>query len=250
MGRVFIKLAYKGTNFFGWQIQPNHRSIQSEIETALTKINHQKEIKIVGCGRTDTGVHASEYFAHADLNLPIPLKDLKFKLNNMLDCDIVINDIIEVNDDAHARFDAIKRTYHYFIHENKDPFVNDISWQRSGELDIKRMNEACLLLLKHEDFECFSKVKTETHTFLCNITNAAWIKSNKGYIFTITSNRFLRNMVRAIVGTMIDLGEGKISIDDFQEILNSKNRSEAGKSVPARGLFLAKIDYDYLKEAN
>lgn len=247
MGRVFIKLAYKGTNFFGWQVQPNHRSIQGEIENALTKINHNQEMKIVGCGRTDTGVHASEYFAHCDFNFSLSHEDIKFKLNNMLDADIVIQDIIDVEDEQHARFDATKRTYHYFIHQQKDPFVNEISWLRSGNLNLKEMNKACALLLNHEDFECFSKVKTETNTFLCDITNAGWVKSDKGYIFTITANRFLRNMVRAIVGTMIDIGEGKLSIDDLQHILDSKNRSEAGTSVPARGLFLAKIEYDFIK---
>lgn len=246
MGRVFIKLAYKGTNFFGWQIQPDQPSIQQEIEQALTKINREEPVKIVGCGRTDTGVHASEYYAHTDLSLALSNEDVKFKLNNMLDKDIVILDVISTEANAHARFDAKKRTYHYFIHQTKDPFINEISWQRSGNLDIKKMNEGCALLLKHDDFECFSKVQTETNTFLCNITNAAWVKSDKGFIFTITANRFLRNMVRAIVGTMIELGEGKLSIEDFQNILTSKDRSEAGTSVPARGLFLAKVEYDFI----
>jgi tRNA pseudouridine38-40 synthase len=243
MTRAFIKLAYKGTNFFGWQIQPNQVSVQAEIESALSKINGDKPIKIIGCGRTDSGVHASEYFAHADLPEEMALDLVQFKLNNMLSSDIVILNISKKTKDAHARFDAKKRTYHYFIHNQKDPFIQDISWYRKGELDLKAMNLACAELIKNEDFECFSKVKTEVNNFKCHITSAAWISSDKGYIFTITSNRFLRNMVRAIVGTMIDIGEGKLSIEDFKRILTSQNRSEAGQSVPAQGLFLAKIDY-------
>lgn len=243
MTRVFIKLAYKGTNFFGWQIQPNQVSVQAEIESALSRINGDKPIKIVGCGRTDSGVHASEYFAHADLPIDIELDLLKFKLNNMLSADIVIHEISPMDKEAHARFDAKKRTYHYFIHNVKDPFIQEISWYRKGDLDVKAMNLACAELLKNENFECFSKVKTEVNNFKCNITNAAWISSDKGYIFTITSNRFLRNMVRAIVGTMVEIGEGKLSLEDFKTILRSQNRSEAGQSVPAQGLFLAKIDY-------
>lgn len=246
MGRIFIKLAYKGTNFFGWQIQPNEPTIQAEIERVLTQLNGNNEIKITGCGRTDTGVHASDYYAHTNIPFEISNEKLKFKLNSMLSKDIVIHDIIKVPDESHARFDAEKRTYHYFIHLAKDPFIQEISWERHGELDLSLMNEACKALLMHEDFECFSKVKTEVNNFNCNVTNAAWVKSDKGYIFTITANRFLRNMVRAIVGTMVEIGEGKISKDDFQKILDSNNRSEAGQSVPARGLFLAKIEYPYL----
>ena len=249
MKRYFLKLAYKGTNFFGWQIQPNQPSIQETIEKVLTNLNSGEAIKITGCGRTDTGVHASEYYAHADIPFEMEPSKLKYKLNSMLPLDIVISDIIPVNQDAHARFDAVKRTYHYFIHNIKDPFIDDVSWFRNRELDLEKMNEACKLLLIHEDFECFSKVKTDVTNFKCNITNAAWVKSQKGYIFTITANRFLRNMVRAIVGTMIEIGEGKMEIEDFKKVWASKDRSQAGQSVPAHGLFLAKIEYPYLAEA-
>ena len=248
MGRIFIQLAYKGTNFFGWQIQPDEPTIQEELETALTKLNRQVEVKVVGCGRTDTGVHASQYFAHADLAFEMDLDQLKYKLNSMISKDIVIHDIELVSPETHARFDAEKRTYHYFIHQIKDPFVNETSWQRSGKLDLTEMNKACLLLLKHKDFECFSKVKTEVNNFNCDIFNATWVTSDKGYVFSITANRFLRNMVRAIVGTMIEIGEGKMTLDEFQAVLNSNNRSEAGQSVPARGLFLAKIEYPWMKD--
>ena len=248
MGRIFIQLAYKGTNFFGWQIQPDEPTVQEELETVLTKLNRQIEIKVVGCGRTDTGVHASQYYAHADIPFEIDLDLLKYKMNSMLSKDVVIHGIQEVSEDAHARFDADKRTYHYFIHQDKDPFINEISWQRKGELNFTEMNKACLLLTKHKDFECFSKVKTEVNNFNCDVFNALWIKSDKGYVFSITANRFLRNMVRAIVGTMIEIGEGKITIEQFEAILNSNSRSEAGQSVPARGLFLAKIEYPWMQD--
>ena len=243
MSKVFLKLSYKGTKFFGWQIQPNQPSVQEAIEKALTKINSGKEVKIVGCGRTDTGVHASEYYAHVELPFEMEIGQLKHKLNTMLSSDIVIQDIIAVRDEAHSRFDATQRTYHYFIHKEKDPFVDEISWFRKQDLDLASMNKACLMLMGHSNFECFSKVKTEVNNFNCDISKAVWIKSDKGYIFSISANRFLRNMVRAIVGTMIQLGEGQISIEQFQDILDSNNRSEAGQSVPAKGLFLAKIDY-------
>lgn len=245
--RVFLKLSYKGTNFFGWQIQPEQYSVQEAIELELSRLNGEKEVKIVGCGRTDTGVHASEFFAHVDLPFEIDPKQLIFKLNNMLPSDIAIHEVIPVSDEAHARFDATSRTYHYFIHRQKDVFIHETSWYRPQELDMDSMNRACLLLQNHKDFECFSKVKTDVTNFECNITHAAWIRSDRGYIFTITANRFLRNMVRAIVGTLIGVGEGKLSLEEFQAILDSKNRSEAGQSVPAKGLFLASIRYPYIE---
>jgi tRNA pseudouridine38-40 synthase len=245
--RVFLRLSYKGTNFFGWQIQPEQISVQEAIEAELTKLNSGKEIKIVGCGRTDTGVHASEYFAHVDIPFEIDAKQLIFKLNNMLTYDVAVHEVIPVKKDAHARFDATSRTYHYFIHKTKDPFINDTSWFRPQDLDIDSMNRACLLMQSHTDFECFSKVKTDVTNFECDISHAAWVRSERGYIFKITANRFLRNMVRAIVGTLIGVGEGKLSLEEFQAILDSKNRSEAGQSVPAKGLFLAGIRYPYIE---
>ena len=245
--RVFLKLSYKGTNFFGWQIQPEQISVQEAIESELTRLNRGKVVKVTGCGRTDTGVHASEFFAHLDLPFEIEPEQLCFKLNNMLSKDIAIHEVIPVHADAHARFDASSRTYHYFIHREKDPFIYETSWYRPSELDLDSMNRACLLMLNHTDFECFSKVHTDVTNFECKITHAAWIRSDKGYIFTITANRFLRNMVRAIVGTLLGIGEGKLSLEEFQAILDSKNRSEAGQSVPARGLFLAGVRYPYIE---
>lgn len=246
MKRVFLKLSYKGTNFFGWQIQTDQTSVQEKIESALSKLNGNQAVSVTGCGRTDTGVHASQFFAHTDLPFEIENEQLMFKLNSMVGPDIAFQDVIDVSEEAHARFDATARTYHYFIHQEKDPFIEEISWYRKGELDINKMNEACLVMMNHTDFECFSKVKTEVNNFNCSISQALWIQSEKGYIFSITANRFLRNMVRAIVGTMIEIGEGKMDIEQFKKVLSSKNRSEAGQSVPAKGLFLAKVEYPYI----
>lgn len=245
--RFFLHLRYKGTNYFGWQSQPNQRSIQEEIESALTKIHSNNEVKITGCGRTDTGVHATNYYAHFDSNTIADPEECKSKLNAMLDDDIAILDLIKVSADAHARFDATARTYHYFIHRQKDPFLEDRSWLYRAELNLELMNKACLMLQNHIDFECFSKVKTDVTNFNCDIRHALWMTSEQGYIFTITANRFLRNMVRAIVGTMLEIGLEKISLDDFENILNSQDRGEAGQSVPAKGLFLADIEYPYIQ---
>ncbi|MBD3636438.1 MAG: tRNA pseudouridine(38-40) synthase TruA [Crocinitomicaceae bacterium] len=250
MGRVFIKLAYKGTKYFGWQIQPEQLTVQECIERELTKLNSGNPVSVTGCGRTDTGVHASEFYAHADLPFEMSPDNLVFKLNNMLPSDIAIHQVFTMPDEAHARFDATARTYHYFIHHEKDPFIEEISWYRSHELNIEEMNKACLQLMDHKDFECFSKVKTDVTNFNCDIRNALWIKSDKGYIFSITANRFLRNMVRAIVGTMLEIGEGKMSLEEFSAVLKSKDRSEAGQSVPAKGLFLSKVEYPYFTKDN
>lgn len=243
MQRYFAHLSYKGTNYFGWQIQPNQVTVQETIEKALTQLNSNIEVKVTGCGRTDTGVHASSYYAHFDLKKQYSPEDLCFKLNAMLPDDIAIRQIHEVMAEAHARFDAVSRTYHYFIHHAKDPFIEEVSWRFNAKLDIELMNKACLLLMDHESFECFSKANTDVSNFRCDISSALWIKSDKGLIFTITANRFLRNMVRAIVGTMIEIGQKRISLDEFKRILDSGNRSEAGQSVPPQGLFLADISY-------
>lgn len=246
--RYFIKFAYNGKNYFGFQIQPNAISIQETLDMALSLLLKQK-IEIVGAGRTDSGVHAKEMYAHFDYDGEIDSKYWTKKLNSYLPNDIVLFDFIQVDDEAHARFDATSRTYEYYIHSYKDVFNQDGSWYFSKELDIDKMNKACDLLFKHIDFECFSKVNTDVHTFNCVITKAYWIQKENQLIFTIKADRFLRNMVRAIVGTMINIGLGKISIDDFEKIIESKNRSKAGFSVPAHGLYLVKVNYPYF-EAN
>lgn len=258
--RYFIELAYKGTNYHGWQYQPGADSVQETLNKALSLLL-KTDIDIVGAGRTDTGVHAKQMYAHFDFDTEIDVPQLIHKLNSFLPKDIVIYNILKVADESHARFDATKRTYEYHIHTTKDVFENEGSYQFRLPLDIDKMNEACQLLFKYNDFECFSKVNTDVRTFNCVIFEAYWTRANpeasgeqsgtkqdgNKLVFTISADRFLRNMVRAIVGTMINIGTGKISLADFEKIIESKNRSQAGFSVPAHGLYLTKIEYEYLK---
>ncbi|WP_162128119.1 tRNA pseudouridine(38-40) synthase TruA [Flavobacterium phycosphaerae] len=243
--RYFIELAYNGTNYHGWQYQPDACSVQETLNKALSVLL-KTEIDIVGAGRTDTGVHARQMYAHFDFDTPIDSAELVHKLNSFLPKDIVIFDIIKVADEAHARFDATKRTYEYHIHTFKDAFESQGSWQYQNKLDLDKMNEACGLLFKHTDFECFSKTNSDVRTFNCVIFEAHWQQNGTKLLFTISADRFLRNMVRAIVGTMINIGLGKVSLADFEKIIESKNRSKAGFSVPAHGLYLTKIEYEYL----
>lgn len=243
--RYFIKISYNGKNYFGWQIQKNATSVQAFINDALSKILRE-EIKVTGAGRTDTGVHAKEYFAHFDCK---PLadrfitNDLVFRLNSFLPKDIAIHDILPVANNCNARFDAISRTYRYYISKSKNPFKIDFSYSVFSAIDLDSMNNACNILFEYNDFSCFSKSKTKTKTNNCKIYFAEWKESEDQLIFTITADRFLRNMVRAIVGTMLDIGYKKIGLDDFRKIIEGKNRSDAGYSVPANGLFLEKIEY-------
>ena len=243
--RYFIELSYKGTNYNGWQIQPNGVTIQGEINKILTLLNHNQPINIVGCGRTDTGVHASKFFAHFDFKSINDTTTFVFKMNNMLPKDIAIHQLTEVKPDAHARFDATSRTYHYNITKNKNPFLIDTALLFTQPLDIEKMNKAASILLTHTNFECFSKVKTDVTNFNCTVTKAQWVKTENGYTFIISANRFLRNMVRAIVGTLLEVGTNKISIKDFEQIILSKNRNQAGKSISANGLFLVEVKYPY-----
>ena len=201
----------------------------------------------MGAGRTDTGVHAREMFAHFDTDSEFELKTTIHKLNSFLPNDISVFDIIKVHNDAHARFDAKKRTYEYRIHNFKDSFLENLSWYYHQNLDLQVMNKASKILLNHTDFQAFSKVNTDVNSFDCKIFQANWIQINNQLIFTITADRFLRNMVRAIVGTLIYVGLKKITIEDFENIIKSKNRNNAGFSVPAQGLFLTKIEYDFIK---
>jgi tRNA pseudouridine38-40 synthase len=240
--RYFIELSYKGTNYHGWQIQPDASSVQEEITKALATILQEK-ILLVGAGRTDAGVHASQMFAHVDTVKKLS-NNYVHKLNAILPNDIVIKSIKEVSDDTHARFDAVSRTYEYRILLGRDPFLLETTWQlHQKNLQIEKMNEAANLLFKYEDFESFSKVKTDVNTFNCTIMKAVWILEDKHLIFHIKANRFLRNMVRAIVGTLLEVGLGKKTVEDFRKIIESKKRSEAGLSVPAKGLFLTEVCY-------
>ena len=242
--RYFIELSYKGTNYHGWQFQPNAVSVQEVVTKAFSTIL-KEDLEISGAGRTDTGVHASFFTAHFDSEKADLHKDKKliFKLNRFLPKDIAVFKIRRVHNEAHARFDAVSRTYHYLIHQQKDPFVIESSYYFPHKLDIELMNKACELLLDFNDFTSFSKLHTDVKTNNCKISEASWTKNNYRITFTITADRFLRNMVRAIVGTLIDVGKHKISLNNFIEIIESKDRSEAGVSAPAHGLFLYNIEY-------
>jgi len=245
--RYFLEFAYKGTNYHGWQYQPNASSVQETLTKALSTIL-KCEIDLVGAGRTDTGVHAKQMFAHFDLDFEFETQVILHKLNSFLPKDIAALAIYTVHHEAHARFDATKRTYEYHIHTRKDPFESDNSWYYHHNLNIDLMNQACKILFKYTDFECFSKVNTDVNTFNCTIFDANWKQENNQLIFTISADRFLRNMVRAIVGTMINVGLEKVSLHQFIQIIESKDRNQAGFSVPAHGLYLTKVDYPFIKK--
>ncbi|MDF1672431.1 MAG: tRNA pseudouridine(38-40) synthase TruA [Vicingaceae bacterium] len=242
MSRYFIELKYDGTNYHGWQIQNNANSVQAEVNKALTTL-FQTEIMVMGAGRTDTGVHAQQLFAHFDIYKAIDTTQLVFKLNTLLPQDISCSSAAEVNAQAHARFSATARTYEYWITPNKNPFLINKAYHYPKNLDIALMNKAAKELQNHIDFSSFSKSNTDTHTNNCRITFAEWKQVDNKIIFTISSDRFLRNMVRAIVGTMLEVGIGKVSEDDLTPIINSKNRSNAGTSAPAHGLYLTQVNY-------
>lgn len=244
--RYFIELAYNGTHYHGWQYQPNAASVQQTLNRALSLLLGT-EIDAMGAGRTDTGVHARQMFAHFDFEGFFECGNLVHKLNSLLPKDIVVYTIFPVSDDAHARFDATSRTYEYHINTFKDVFSTDLSWYCHHNLDVELMNAASQKLLHHTDFECFSKVNTDVNTFNCNISQASWHTEDNRLVFTITSDRFLRNMVRAIVGTLINVGLHKTNLDEFTDIIIQKERSKAGFSVPAHGLYLTKVQYPYVK---
>ena len=237
-----MEFAYNGKAYHGWQNQPNAISVQEVLEKALSTILKQ-EINITGAGRTDAGVHASQMFAHFDFDGDFETNDLVYKLNSFLPKDIAIHDICKVNPEAHARFDAVSRTYHYKISASKNVFNYDFAYQVHLPLNVDAMNEACKILLDYKDFQCFSKSNTDVKTYYCDIKEAYWVKKDDQLIFTITANRFLRNMVRAIVGTMVNIGLGKLNPEDLHGIIASKDRGKAGFSVPAHGLYLVEIVY-------
>lgn len=239
--RYFIELTYDGSPFVGWQRQPKGDSVQSCLEDALETLL-QKPISVVGAGRTDAGVHARQLFAHVDLDDQVD-QNLKFRLNKLLPKEIAANSILEVTDDAHARFDATGRRYSYQITTQKDPFLERRSYYFPKLLDIELMNQSAIVMLEHEDFKCFSKSRTDVKNYLCDIQQAYWEQNGNDLVFFIEANRFLRNMVRAIVGTLIEVGLKRISIDDFKSVLQSRDRSKAGYSVPAHGLYLEKVYY-------
>ncbi len=241
--RFFLELSYNGTLYHGWQRQPNAISVQQTVEEALTTLLGAKTA-IVGAGRTDTGVHAKQMYAHFDAELSFnDVESLTFRLNRFLPEDISIRAIHKVSAAAHARFDATSRSYCYRLVQSKDPFSKNLEYNFSTPLDITAMNAAAALLLDHKNFKCFSRSKTDVKTYDCDISVAHWEKNNDKWVFYITANRFLRNMVRAIVGTLLDVGAGKLNQTDFQSILDSQDRALAGSSAPAHGLFLTDIRY-------
>ena len=240
--RFFIELSYNGKTYHGWQNQPNAISVQEVLEKAMSTILKTK-ISIMGAGRTDAGVHASQMFAHFDFENPINSKDLVYKLNSFLPKDIAVTSIFEVKSDAHARFHALSRMYHYKISTSKNVFEYDYAYEVHLPLNVDAMNEACEILFQYKDFQCFSKTNTDVNTYNCDIKEAFWTKEKNQLIFTIKADRFLRNMVRAIVGTMVNIGLGKMKPGELHKIITSKNRSEAGFSVPAHGLYLVEIVY-------
>ena len=244
--RYFLKLAYNGANYHGWQSQPNAESVQECIEKALSMVLREP-IAITGTGRTDAGVNAAVMYAHFDVNEP--LKDtttLVMRLNSILGKDIAIYDVLPVHDDAHARFDATARTYKYFVHTEKSPFLYPFSWKSTCKLDFDLMNEAAELLKGYTDFTSFSKLHTDVATNNCKITHARWEQEGGQWVFTITADRFLRNMVRAIVGTLVDVGRGKLTIEQFCQVIEKKDRCSAGTSMPGNALFLWKVEYPYI----
>jgi tRNA pseudouridine38-40 synthase len=241
--RYFIELSYNGKNYHGWQIQPNAKSVQELVTNALSTIL-RNNVGIMGAGRTDAGVHALQLFAHFDIDFKLDEQEIKQKLNAFLPDDIVITAIFLVNDDTHARFDAVSRSYEYRIWLGRNPFLLDTTWQiHQQKLDIKKMNEAAAILLEYTNFKCFSKSKTDVKTYNCKITNAKWVLENDLLTFHITADRFLRNMVRAIVGTLIDVGLDKKIKQDLIDIIKSESRSNAGVSAPPQGLFLSRVVY-------
>ena len=246
MARYFMKLAYRGANFHGWQSQPNAVSVQSTIEDALTTIM-RTPIKITGAGRTDTGVNARMMIAHFDVEQPLPSPDGLVKaLNSIVGKDIAIYSISPVHDNAHARFDATSRTYHYYVHTDKSPFLYPLSWQAPVNLNFELMNKAAEILLGIDDFTSFAKLHTDVKTNICKVTYAKWEQiSENQWMFVITADRFLRNMVRAVVGTLVDVGRGKITIQQFADIISAKDRCAAGTSMPAHALFLWNVTYPY-----
>lgn len=243
--RYFIYLSYDGTAYHGWQVQPNAISVQQRLNECLAKLLRGKNSDVTGAGRTDAGVHAHMMVAHFDVDELVDGKWLTDKLNRILPQDIAVSKVVRVRDEAHARFDAKARTYHYWIYTQKNPFQRQYATRITFPLNFERMNEAARYLLQVEDFTSFSKLHTDTKTNICHVMKAEWIEmENDVWQFEITADRFLRNMVRAVVGTLIEVGRGRLSIDDFKSVVAKKNRCAAGDSMPGNALSLVGIRYE------
>jgi len=241
--RYFVTLSYDGTRFHGWQVQPNGISVQGELQRALSLIL-RADVQLTGAGRTDAGVHASMMVAHFDSGRDIDGQQLAYKLNKLLPQDIAVQKIERVPDNLHARFSALSRSYHYYIHTRKNPFLRHYSCELHYPLDFDRMNEAARMLLGYDDFGAFCKSHADVKTTLCHVTKAGWTELQPGqWRFEITANRFLRNMVRAVVGTLIEVGRGRMTLDDFRKVIEGRRRTEAGESMPGHALFLVDVSY-------
>lgn len=244
MPRFALKISYDGSNYHGWQVQPNALTVQEVLEQKVGQFLGNKAVKIVGCGRTDTGVHANEFYCHFDWEKEIPL-DTWHRLNAMLPSDIAVHQQWEMGSEWSSRFSALERCYHYRVHTIKNPFWEKYSTRIHPQMDFEKMNTAAQLLLKYDEFTSFARLHADTLNDFCDIRKALWIQENEyQWYFEIRANRFLRNMVRAIVGTLFEVGAGKITVSDFEEIIKLKNRSDAGTSAPAHGLYLQEIIYD------
>nr|WP_320039383.1 tRNA pseudouridine(38-40) synthase TruA [uncultured Bacteroides sp.] len=244
MQRYFIYLAYEGTNYHGWQVQPNGVSVQECLQKALSTLL-RVETEVVGAGRTDAGVHAKLMVAHFDSEKEdLDLALLTDKLNRLLPPDISVYRVCKVHPEAHARFDALSRTYKYYITSVKSPFNRHLKWRMHGSLNYELMNEAAKILFEYTDFTSFSKLHTDVKTNNCKIMQAEWIQEDETtWVFTVKADRFLRNMVRAVVGTLVEVGRGKMSIEEFRKVIEQKDRCKAGASVPGHALFLVDIEY-------
>ncbi|HLN53886.1 MAG TPA: tRNA pseudouridine(38-40) synthase TruA [Lentimicrobium sp.] len=244
--RYFLNLAYNGASFHGWQLQKNAHSVQSELEEALFYCLNKKAIKLTGAGRTDAGVHARNYYAHFDHDEKLSNEDLNqlvYHLNQILPESIGVYGAFNVRADAHARFSALSRTYKYYICRDHDPFKAGISYRLTIPLDIGKLQEASQMILSYMDFTCFTKSGANTTSNICTVYQSFWEQHGNMLVYQTRANRFLRNMVRAMVGTLIDIGKGRTSLEEFANILEKGTRSDAGQSVPACGLFLENIDY-------
>lgn len=249
--RRFIRLSYHGGNYHGWQRQPNAPSVQQTIEEALGKVL-RRPVQVTGAGRTDTGVHARCMYAHFDFQGELPVSDIRLTaaLNTMCGRDISVSEVFPVDDDLHARFSAKERTYRYFVHYGKNPFLEGLSWQSPSQLDVQAMNSAAAMLAGVEDFTSFAKLHSDSRTNICHVTRALWTPFERadgtpGIMFEISADRFLRNMVRAVVGTLVEVGRGRTSHDGFREIIEAKDRCRAGNSMPAHALYLWSIKYNF-----
>lgn len=241
--RYFITLGYDGTDFHGWQIQPNGNSVQEELQKALSTLMRQP-MEVVGAGRTDAGVHARQMVAHFDSDSAVDCQQLTYRLNRIVPRSMAVYKVEKVADDMHARFSAKQRTYRYFVHTRKDPFLRHYSYQLPYSLDFNQMNKAACILLDYSDFGAFCKSHSDVKTTICKVTAAKWHQTAPDeWYFEISADRFLRNMVRAVVGTLMDVGRGRLSLEEFRGVIEGRKRTAAGESMPGNALFLEKVEY-------